>query len=210
MTNEVITMSQKEIDRLEILQKTVDNRATQIEAAEQLHITPRHMRRLQRRYAEEGVSGLLSKHRGKPSNHRLSDELKQAVISFAKEEQYQGFGPTFLHEKLTVVHKHYLSVESLRKLMIQEGLWSGKRRKTATVHQCRTRRSQYGELIQLDGSPHAWFEDRGPKCCLHVLIDDATGKLTALHFAEQECTEAYFYSPGAASQGAWSSSCHVF
>jgi len=107
-------------------------------------------------------------------------------------KKYPDFGPTLAHEKLTEVHGLKLSVESLRGIMMTSGIWKGKKRKVVATHQMRTRRSCLGELIQIDGSPHAWFENRGPRCCLLVFVDDATGRIMMLHFEEEESAQGYF------------------
>jgi hypothetical protein len=108
------------------------------------------------------------------------------------KEKYPDFGPTLAHEKLTEVHGMAISRESVRKLMIAEKMWKPKRAKEPPVHQMRERRACFGELVQIDGSEHAWFEDRGPKCTLLVFVDDATGQLGALWFVPEETTFAYF------------------
>ena len=106
-------------------------------------------------------------------------------------ERYEDFAPTLAWEKLTEVHGYGVSVETLRKWMVAEGLWRSKKRRGARIHQSRPRRPALGELVQIDGSPHAWFEERGQRCTLIVFIDDATSRLMALRFAEAETTEAY-------------------
>ena len=138
-----------------------------------------------------GLKSIVSKHRGKQSNNQLKDEVKKKVLKLIKE-RYPDFGPTFAHEKLTEQHELNLSVESTRQIMMQAGIWRGKQRKVIQVHPQRPRRSCLGELVQIDGSPHDWFEGRRGKCCLLVFIDDATSRLMQLHFAEEESTQAYF------------------
>ncbi len=107
------------------------------------------------------------------------------------KEKYEGFGPTLAHEKLAEVHGLGISRESVRRLMIAERMWKPKRAKKPPVHQMRERRACLGELVQIDGSDHAWFEDRGPKCTLLVYIDDATGQLGELWFVPDETFFAY-------------------
>jgi hypothetical protein len=107
------------------------------------------------------------------------------------QEKYRDFGPTLAHEKLSEVHELKLSRESVRKLMIVEGLWKPKQAKQPATHPMRERRACEGELVQIDGSEHAWFEERGPKCSLLVFIDDATGQLGELLFVPQETFFAY-------------------
>ena len=164
---------------------------SQLKVAHQLDLTTRQVRNLQYAYRRCGAKGLISKRRGQPSNHRLSAHLEETALELIKTH-YGDFGPTLAHEKLTEYHHLELSVESVRRLMREAGLWHGKRRRHLRVHPSRPRRSQRGELIQIDGSLHAWFEDRGPHCCLIVFIDDATSQLLALRFIERECTEGYF------------------
>jgi len=134
---------------------------------------------------------LISKRRGKPSNNRLMADVKRQAIDLI-HSRYHDFGPTLAHEKLSEVHKLDLSVESVRQIMIAEGLWKPRKAKRRAVHQMRLRRACRGELVQIDGSPHAWFEDRGPKCNLLVYIDDATGELMELVFTPAESTLSYF------------------
>jgi hypothetical protein len=106
--------------------------------------------------------------------------------------RYGDFGPTLANEKLAAVHELTLSVETVRKLMVEEGLWKPKAAKKPVIHQMRERRARYGELIQIDGSPHDWFEGRAAKCTLLVMIDDATSRLMQLRFAPAETTFSYF------------------
>jgi transposase len=191
MTNGILTMSTKELDRLAIIQKVESKLLTQVEAASLLNITTRHLRRLQHKFKKDGPRGLLSKKRGKQSNNRLNQTLKANVKELIKTH-YFDFGPTFANEKLKEIHQLNISVESTRQIMLVSGIWKGKKRKALKSYQSRARRSCYGELIQIDGSPHDWFEGRRERCCLLVFIDDATSRLMWLHFAEEETTAAYF------------------
>jgi transposase len=156
-----------------------------------LGISERHVKRLLRAYRQSGAEGLISKRRGKPSNNRLKAEVKQQAIDLIYS-QYHDFGPTLAHEKLTEKHGLKLSVETVRKLMTAEGLWKPKKAKKLVVHQMRERRACLGELVQIDGSPHKWFEDRGEACNLLAFIDDATGRLMELYFTPGETTFSYF------------------
>jgi transposase len=189
--DELLTMSKKELTRLEVMQRLEEKRMRQKEAAEILGISTRHIRRLLHSYREHREKGLISKRRGKPSNNRLKAETKQQAIDLLYS-RYHDFGPTLAHEKLTEVHEVTLSVESVRQIMIAEALWKPRKVKRKAVHQMRPRRACLGELVQIDGSPHAWFEDRGPACTLLVYIDDATGKLMELLFVPVESTFNYF------------------
>jgi len=187
----LLTMSKKEITRLEVLQRLQEKRLRQKQAAEMLGISERHVRRLLCAYRKDGENGLISKRRGKSSNNQLTPEIKQKAIDLL-HSHYQDFGPTLAHEKLSEDHGLQLSVESVRKIMILEELWKPRKVKGKSVHPLRARRACRGELVQIDGSPHAWFENRAPKCSLLVYIDDATGDLMELYFAPTETTFSYF------------------
>lgn len=181
MTGELLIMSQKEVSRLEVLQQIQEKRLTQVDAANLLNLSVRQVRKLQHAYRQQGAAGLVSKRRGKPSNNRLSESLKTQARTLL-QTRYSDFGPTLAHEKLTECHGLELSVESVRQLMLKAGLRQSKQRRQVHIHPSRPRRSCRGELVQLDGSPHDWFEERGLRCCLIVLIDDATSELMQLRF----------------------------
>lgn len=185
-----LTMSAKEMSRLEVMQRLEEKRLKQKEAAEMLGLTVRQIKRLLRRYREDGAGGLVSQRRGKPGNNRLDADVLEKGLDFLKGK-YKGFGPTLAHEKLVEVEGLKIGKESTRQIMIAEGLWKVRKERKVTVHQMRERRACFGELVQIDGSPHAWFEERGLACTLLVAIDDATGKLVGLLFAEQESFHSY-------------------
>lgn len=191
MPNGIYEMSRKEIKRLEIIQQVESKQINQLIAAERLDLTTRQVRDLQKRYRQEGALGLLSKRRGKPSNNQIATSKISQALGLLRST-YFGFGPTFAAEKLFEQHQLKFSVERIRQLMIENGLWIQRKRRAINHHQMRTRRSRFGELVQIDGSPHDWFEGRGEKCCLLVFIDDATSKIVAMLFTPQECTQAYF------------------
>ena len=188
--DELLTMSKREITRIEAMQRIKDKRLTQKEAARMLKLSVRQIKRLYKAYKARGAKGLISARRGKPSNHHLDEQVKQQALDLLKEK-YEGFGPTLAHEKLTELHGLGISRESVRRLMIAERMWKPRRAKKPPVHQMRERRACLGELVQIDGSDHAWFEDRGPKCTLLVYIDDATGELGELWFVPDETFFAY-------------------
>jgi len=188
--DELLTMSNTEITRLGIMQKLKDRRLNQKEAARMLGISARQVKRLYRAYKAQGAWGLVNQRRGKPSNNRLDPKIVQQAIDLIYE-RYQDFGPTLAHEKLVEVHGLKLADESVRRLMIAEGLWKPKRAKKPPVHQMRERRACFGELVQIDGSDHDWFEGRAPRCTLLVYIDDATGQLGELWFVPEETFFGY-------------------
>ena len=183
-------MSHAEIDRLEVVQKITGKQITQVEAARLLSISYRQVKRIVKKYRQHGVTALVSKRRGKPANNRITSTIKQTALALIRDN-YHDFAPTLAHEKLIECHDIRCSVETLRKWMIEDDLWQVKTRRRACIHQPRARRAQLGELVQIDGSPHDWFEGRGMRCNLTVYIDDATGKLMALHFTPTETTHAY-------------------
>ena len=180
----------KEVDRLEVIREVLGKRLRQREAAERLRLCVRQVKRLLRRYRELGARGLISGHRGRKANNAIAPQVRAEIMAVVRE-RYEDFSPTLAGEKLREVHGYRVSVETLRKWMAEEGLWRSRKRRGMRVHQSRPRRPALGELVQIDGSPHRWFEDRGPYCTLIVFIDDATSRLMALRFAEAETTEAY-------------------
>lgn len=190
---DIITMSNKELHRLETLQKLIDRRLTESEAAGQLGLGIRQIRRLKKAYKINGAKGLTNKKRGKPSNHQYPAAVKELALAYV-HERYSDFKPTFACEKLSENHDLHISKETLRKWMIGAELWIPKNIRLKRVHQPRNRRECYGDLIQIDGSPHDWFEGREPKCTLLVYIDDAIGHLMECQFVVSESTFSYFDS----------------
>lgn len=187
---EILQMSEKEIDRYHIIRQVLDKQITQIKAAELIGIKPRQLRNLITAVKKSGKKGLISKRRGKQSNRAYQGKFKSQVMPLVRE-RYPDFGPIFAAEKLEEYHAIKISEETLRSWMTLEKLWIPKRRKSRR-HPPRLRREYFGELIQIDASTHPWFEDRGTKCALIVFIDDATSKVTALHFCPSESLNGYF------------------
>lgn len=190
---EFITMNQPELHRVEVIQKLSDKRLTESEAAEQCHLSVRQIRRLKKSYQAHGAQGLINKKRGKPSNHRYPESVKALALAYI-QEYYCDFRPTLAGEKLSEHHDLHLSHETLRQWMMEAELWQSKGQRLKRPYQPRNRRECLGELIQIDGSPHDWFEGRGPKCTLIVYIDDATGQLMECQFVISESTFTYFDS----------------
>lgn len=187
---EILQMSEKEIDRHHIIKQVLDRKINQAKAAELLGIKERQIRNLIVAFKTQGKKGLISKKRGKPSNRKYQLKFKSQVMALVREK-YPDFGPTFAAEKLQEFHSIRLSSETLRNWMIEDRLWIP-RRKRPRRHPPRCRREYFGELIQIDASIHPWFEDRGEKCALIVFIDDATSRVTALHFCRSESLGGYF------------------
>lgn len=151
----------------------------------------RQVQRLVRNYKIESNAGLISKKHGKPSNNFISESLKASALSIVSNH-YADFGPTLATEKLSKFHSYHLSIETIRKWMIEYNLWIPRQQRLKRAYQPRYRRNCYGELIQIDGSSHDWFEGRGDKCTLLVYIDDATSTLMQLYFAPSESMHTYF------------------
>lgn len=187
----VLSMSQKEIDRLDVVSQVADKRLTLVQAGGILGLSKRQVQRLVNQYRQSGAVGLLSKHRDRPSNRKYPNSLREYVVALIKT-YYSDFGPTLATEKLQERHDVELSVTAIRRWMIDDGLWVPRKKRQVQIHQPRPRRDSFGELIQIDGSDHPWFEDRGPRCSLLVFIDDATGRLMELRFAKSESTFDYF------------------
>jgi hypothetical protein len=191
MKAELLTMSAKEVNRLGVVQRVVERRLAQVEAATILSLTTRQVRRLVKRYFKNGPAGLVSAKRGKPGHHRLAAGVRTGAIELVRS-RYADFGPTLAAEKLRERHGIVLSVETLRQLMIADGLWIPRKLRNARVHQPRERRACVGELVQIDGCDHHWFEDRGPRCTILAFVDDATSQLMQLSFVQDESTFEYF------------------
>ncbi len=187
----VLSMSGTEIDRLHVLRDVIGERISAREAAQLMRMTPRQVFRLLQVYRADGPSALLSKRRGKPSNRSYPPVVRTEALALIRAN-YSDFGPTLAAEKLSERHGLRLGVETVRRWMLAERLWKDRRQRLKPVHQPRHRRDCVGELIQIDGSEHWWFEDRGPQCTLLVFIDDATSRIMHLAFVETESTFDYF------------------
>lgn len=189
--NQTLTMSNKEANRISVLDRLNQKEIKQKKAAEILGLSIRQVKRLIRKYRKTGVISLVHGNRGKIGNHAVDQKVIDNVLEIIKTK-YFGFGPTLAHEKLSETNEISFGLETLRKAMISSGLWIKKAQRKIIVHQLRERRKSFGELVQIDGSPHLWFENRGEYCTLLVFIDDATGKLLWLEFCHSETTMAYF------------------
>ncbi|HQN37855.1 MAG TPA: ISNCY family transposase [Caldisericia bacterium] len=210
--DKVYKMSEKEIKKTEMMSQLAEKQITQRMAAEHLGISIRQVKRLWNKYQKQGAEGLINKSRGKPSHNQLDDELKKKVVNLILE-RYRDFGPTLATEKLAELHGIKISDESVRKIMIAEGLWKHRRKRKLRVFQMRERRACFGELIQIDGSDYDWFEGRSPRCTLLVFVDDATGKLVELWFVPHEsffgyCEAARHYFERYGKPGAFYSDKH--
>jgi transposase len=186
----MITMSIRELDRLKTIQAVVDGNLRAVTAAARLELSRRQIDRLVDRYRANGAAGLVSRKRGQ-RHHQLSSGVVSLALSIIRD-RYPDFGPTLACEKLSEVHGIYLAKETVRKLMMDAGLWIPRKLRAPSIYQPRHRRHCVGELLQIDGCEHAWFEERAPACTLLVFIDDATSRLMHLHFTYSESTFSYF------------------
>ena len=142
------------------------------------------------RFREDGGGALIHKDRGQASNRRLTPGVREYALELVRT-RYADFGPTLAIEVLLDKHGLKVGRETLRTWMVEDGLWLS-RKQRRSFHQPRLRRENYGELVQIDGSDHRWFEQRGEPCTLLVFIDDATSKLMQLRFVPSESTDSYF------------------
>jgi transposase len=190
MGTRTITMSHAELDRFSVITRVEERRLTQREAARMLGLGVRQVQRLCAAVRRDGADGLVSRKRGRISSRRFPQSLTRAIVTLVSEH-YADFGPTLACEKLEQRHGISVSAETVRKLMIQAGLWRTRAQRKPKIQQPRPRRPCFGELIQIDGSDHRWFEDRAPSCVLLVFVDDATGQLVGMRFCESESTFEY-------------------
>ena len=186
-----INMSAKEAERIAVMENLISKRIKQKHAARQLNLSVRQIRRIKKKYRIYGARGLVHLSRGKESNRAIDRKEKDRAIDLIRK-YYPDFGPTFALEKLSQNHGILFGVDTLRKEMITANLWKAKKRKIKDLHPYRERRSCVGELVQLDGSPHRWFEDRGNSCTLVAFIDDATSRIMDGCFVDYEGTWTLF------------------
>ena len=181
-------MTQAERDRLVALRKAGKKLITQRQAAEEIGVTERQVRRLLRKLRRTGDGAVIHELRGRPSNRKLPAELERRAVAALSDPVYRGFGPTLAAEYLRQRHGITVSQETLRRWMAKAGLWKAGRRRVVEVHQWRPRRSRPGELVQWDTSTHDWLEGRGERIYLISMIDDATSRLFA-RFVRQDTSE---------------------
>lgn len=183
----IISMSIKETERITVMDNLIAKRIKQKHAALQLGISVRQAQRILARYKKEGAAGFVHKNRGRKSNRVITERKKGEIVSLISKN-YPDFGPTLASEKLNQLHGISFSAETIRKIMTDSNLWLPKKKKVKDIHPYRERRACLGELIQLDGSPHKWFEERSPSCTLIAFIDDATSRIMDGMFVDYEGT----------------------
>lgn len=185
-----VMMSERELNRIEVLAQVDDGRLSVQNGANMLDVTKRQMFRLLKRYRTDGAPAIRHRARGKSPNNKIHKAKRDYALALVNEN-YKDFGPTLAAEMLAEHHSFKVSRETLRKWMQEDGLWLS-RKQRRRFHQPRLRRECMGELIQIDGSDHRWFEDRAGPCTLLVFIDDATSTLMELRFVKSESTFSYF------------------
>lgn len=178
-------MSKKELTKYEVINKVINENLKQKEAAKLLELCERQIRRLKKKVKAQGAEGLIHGNRDKPGHNKL-DEKEVRKIKKIMNDKYYDFYPTHASEKLAENHGIKRDPKTIRKIMIEEGLWKERKSKKKEHREWRQRRSHYGELQQFDGSDHDWLEGRYPKCTLLLSVDDATNKITYGKFDEHE------------------------
>ena len=186
---DIIVMKQRELKRLHIVRKILEKTVKQVEAASLLDLSGRQIRRVVARVKKEGNKGIIHKSRGQPSNRKLPEALKSKVIKLC-QTKYKGFGPTLANEKLFEIDRIKIGDQTLRNWLTQAGFWGANHRRRK-YRRWRERKHYFGEMIQVDGSHHDWFEGRGPKCVLMGYIDDATNICVARFYTYEGTMPAF-------------------
>lgn len=189
MEADSIIMSQRELHRVPVLQAVLAKQMSQREAARTLSVSTRQIRRWLRRVQDDGPAGLAHRARGRPSNARIPTAQREQALALIRQS-YPDFGPTLASETLAARHGMRFSEETLRGWMRQAGFWAGRRR-PRPHRQWRERKACLGELVQLDGSHHAWLEARGPRLVLMGYVDDATGRVWARFYPAEDLAAAF-------------------
>jgi len=185
-----VLMGDRDLQQLEVLASIHAGGMTCASGAGVLGLSERQVWRLLGRYRSGGGGGIVHRGRGRASNHRLVEGVRELALELVRLH-YRDFGPILAAEKLAERHGLVVSRETLRHWMMTTGLWLS-RPQRRRFRRPRLRRERLGELVQIDGSEHRWFEDRAGHCSLLVFIDDATSRLMELRFVESESTFTYF------------------
>src|SRR6266446_6044275 len=190
MRQETFTLSQKELQRVSVINACIRGDMACARAAALLCLSVRQIKRLKKRMREDGEAALAHANRGRPSHRRLPDAVRERIVQLSRGT-YAGFNDHHLCEELVEREGFSLSRETLRRLLRKNGLGSPRKRRAPTHRQRRLRSARQGELVQLDGSPHDWLEGRGPRLTALGLQDDATGKILAAQFFASESAAGY-------------------
>ena len=188
---ETYTLTQRELQRIAVISDCVQGRGRVDRAAQLLDLSPRHIKRLKRRYRQGGEAAMAHASRGRPSPRRLPAPVRQQILALARD-RYAGFNDQHMSEQLLKTEGISVSRETLRRLLRAAGIGSPRTRRAPLHRQRRLRRAREGEMLQLDGSPHDWLQGRGPRLTLLGFQDDATGKMVAAEFFSSEESLGYF------------------
>lgn len=192
MAQKIISMTSKELSRYEVISKLINGQMNGTDAAKQIILSVRHVKRLKAKVKQFGAKGLIHGNRGRNSNRRIDQKIIAKAKIFLKKH-YSDFKPTFASEKLEERHSIKLGREKVRQIMIEEKLWKPKPKKQNKGHRTwRPRKEYYGEMEQFDGSYHQWFPQRGEECCLLASIDDSMGSITQAEFVNNEGVKPAF------------------
>lgn len=174
MHEDIIPMKRRDAERLRIIQRVIDKHLRQVEGGEILGLGERQVRRIVAAVRKKGARGVIHGNRGRVSGRKLGDRIKDKILSLVKT-RYPDFGPTLAVETMAEQGEATISRETLRKWMIEAGMWQVRRRRKE-IHSWRERKAHFGQMVQMDGSQHDWLEGRGPQMVLMGYIDDATGR----------------------------------
>ena len=192
MEKEIIGMTQKDLAKYQVVKNLIAKLINGTDAAKQLSLSVRQVKRLKARAIADGAKGIIHKLRNKESNHKTNPALYKKAKELI-ETDYHDFGPTFAHEKLMEIHRLDIGKAATRNLMIKEKIWIPERRKRNKQYRAqRERKESFGEMIQFDGCYHLWFENRGEEYCLLSGIDDATSKPVKLKLGSSESIKEVF------------------
>lgn len=180
-----ISMSQKELNKYEVIQRSIKKDITAEKAGELLNLSLRQVYRLRSRVKTQGTRGLTHGNRGKSSNRKIPEKERRKLVNLL-HKCYSDFRPTHAAEKLRVNHGIRRDSKTIRLIMVAEDLWKPRKEKKTDYRSSRPRKEHYGEMEQFDGSYEYWFEARSPRCCLLASIDDATGCITQAKFVSDE------------------------
>jgi len=180
-----ITMSRKKIEQYGVIKRSLKGELTVEDVSNLISLSERHVYRLRAEVKKEGPKALVHKNKGKESNNKVQEKTRKKIVGFFDNKKHQDFKPGFTAEKLKENHHVHRSSETIRKIMIEEGIWKPKTKKTVDYRSRRKRKGHYGEMIQFDGSYHDWFE-KGKKCCLLAGVDDSTGIIVHARFVKNE------------------------
>ena len=191
MGQEIVTLTQAELKKVLVVEKLIARQVKVAEAATLLGLSTRQVLRLKKIYLQKGAQGIAHQNRGRKPAHAIPESLKEQVANLY-QSKYYGSNNCHFAELLQEHESITLSVSSVRRILLAKGIKRSKQRRRGKVHQPRSRKPQAGMLWQIDASPFAWLEDRGPELTLHGAIDDATGMVVGAVFRPTETREGYF------------------